>query len=177
MRPLFDETLPTPDLASTQCVIWNFAGLDLPTVTEEYVAHLHEQTTPGQRAAQALWGLGADLAVSIFFARPEQPDMLVVEECAPWTHSPGGQKTANKVIIRQGRKAWTGFAGISQQPIKDIKETLKHEFIDQRVCFGFKDAELARAHAAVVRPRSEPPPGPADELRVQHQPGSARRSR
>ena len=144
LRPLFDETLPTPDLASTQCVIWNFAGLDLPTVTEEYVAHLHEQTTPGQRAAQALWGLGADLAVSIFFARPEQPDMLVVEECAPWAHSPGGQKTANKVIT-QGRKAWTGFAGISQQPIKDIKETLKHEFIDQRVCFGFKDAELARA--------------------------------
>jgi hypothetical protein len=144
LRPLFDETLPTPDLASTQCVIWNFAGLDLPTVTEEYVAHLHQQTTPCQRAAQALWGLGADLAVSIFFARPGQPDMLVVEECAPWAHSPGGQKTANKVIT-QGRKAWTGFAGISQQPIKDIKETLKHEFIDQRVCFGFKDAELARA--------------------------------
>ena len=144
LGPLFDETLPTPDLASTQCVIWNFAGLDLPTVTEEYVAHLHQQTTPGQRAAQALYGLGADLAVSIFFARPEQPDMLVVEECAPWTHSPGGQKTANK-MIPQGRKAWTGFAGISQQPINDIKETLKHEFIDQRVCFGFKDAELARA--------------------------------
>jgi len=82
--------------------------------------------------------------VSIFFARPEQPDMLVVEECAPWAHSPGGQKTANKVIT-QGRKAWTGFAGISQQPINDIKATLKHEFIDQRVCFGFKDAEVARA--------------------------------
>ena len=42
--------------------------------------------------------------------------MLVVEECAAWTHSPGGQKCANK-IIRQGRKAWTGF--VRHQPAPD----------------------------------------------------------
>jgi hypothetical protein len=125
-------------------VIWNFGGLELPTVGEEYTAHLHHQSTPGQRAAQALYGLGAALAQSLFFARPDRPDMLVVEECAAWTHSPGGQKCANKVI-RQGRKAWTGFVGISQQPIKDFHEVLEDEFIDQRLCLGFKDAGLAAA--------------------------------
>jgi AAA-like domain len=144
LRPLFDDTLPVPDLGAAACVIWNFGGLELPTVGEEYTAHLHHQSTPGQRAAQALYGLGAALAQSLFFARPDRPDMLVVEECAAWTHSPGGQKCANKAI-RQGRKAWTGFVGISQQPIKDFHEVLEDEFIDQRLCLGFKDAGLAAA--------------------------------
>jgi hypothetical protein len=144
LRPLFDDTLPIPNLAAAACVIWNFGGLELPTVGEEYTAHRHQQTTPGQRAAQALYGLGAALAQSLFFARPDRPDLLVVEECAAWTHSPGGQKCANKVI-RQGRKAWTGFVGISQQPIKDFHDVLEDEFIDQRLCLGFKDTGLAEA--------------------------------
>ncbi|BBZ15521.1 ATP-binding protein [Mycobacterium branderi] len=143
LRALFDETLPVPDLAETQCVIWNFAGLELPAVGEEYAAHLHELTTPGQRAAQALYGLGADLAQSLFFSRPERPDILEVEECAAWTNSPGGQKCANKVI-RQGRKAWTGFVGISQHPIKDFA-VLEDEFIDQRLCLGFNKVAIAKA--------------------------------
>jgi hypothetical protein len=142
LAPLFDDTLPTPNLRA-QCVIWNFGGLALPTVTEEYTAHLHRQTTPAQRAAQALFGLGAELAQSQFFARPDRPDVLVVEECAAWTHSPGGQKCANK-IIRQGRKAWTGFCAISQHPITDFA-VLEDEFIDQRLCLGFTDAALAEA--------------------------------
>ena len=143
LAPLFDEALPVPRLGSAQCVIWNFGGLQLPTVTEEYTAHLHSQTTPGQRAAQALHGLGAELAQSLFFSRPDRPDVLVVEECAAWTNSPGGQKCANKVI-RQGRKAWTGFCAISQHPLKDFA-VLEDEFIDQRLCLGFKDAGLAEA--------------------------------
>ena len=69
--------------------------------------------------------------------------MLLVEECAAWTHSPGGQKCANK-IIRQGRKAWTGFCAISQHPITDFA-VLEDEFIDQRLCLGFTDAALAEA--------------------------------
>jgi AAA-like domain len=142
LAPLFDDTLPVPNLFA-QCVIWNFAGLTLPTVGEEHSAHLHAQTTPGQRAALALYGLAAELAQSLFFARPEQPDMLVVEECAAWTHSPGGQKCANR-IIRQGRKAWTGFCGVSQHPIKDFT-VLEDEFIDQRLCLGFNDSRLAEA--------------------------------
>jgi len=142
LAPLFDDTLPTPNLAA-QCVIWNFGGLTLPTVTEEYTAHLHRQTTPAQRAAQALFGLGAELAQSLFFSRPDRPDVLVVEECAAWTHSPGGQKCANK-IIRQGRKAWTGLCAISQHPITDFA-VLEDEFIDQRLCLGFSDAALAEA--------------------------------
>ena len=144
LRPLFDESLPAPQLAAAGCVIWNFGGLELPTVGEEYTAHLHQQSTPGQRAAQALYGLGAALAQSLCFARPQRPDMLVVEECAAWTHSPGGQKCAN-TVIRQGRKAWTGFLGISQQPIKDFHDVLEDEFIDQRLCLGFRDSELAAA--------------------------------
>jgi hypothetical protein len=83
------------------------------------------------------------VAQSIFFGRPDQPDMLVVEECAAWTNSPGGQKCAN-TIIRQGRKAWTGFCGISQQPIKDFA-VLEDEFIDQRLCLGFKRSDIAKA--------------------------------
>jgi hypothetical protein len=140
---MFDDTLPVPALGSAQCVIWNFGGLQLPTVTEEYTAHLHRRTTPATRAAQALYGLGAELAQSLFFARPNRPDMLLVEECAAWTHSPGGQKCANK-IIRQGRKAWTGFCAISQHPITDFA-VLEDEFIDQRLCLGFTDPALAEA--------------------------------
>jgi hypothetical protein len=143
LGPLFDETLPVPKLASTQCVIWNFGGLELPTADEEYTAHLHDKAAPGKHAAQALYGLGVELAQSIFFSRPDRPDILEVEECAAWTHSAGGQKTANK-IIRQGRKAWTGFVGISQHPIKDFA-VLEDEFIDQRLCLGFKKSEIARA--------------------------------
>jgi AAA-like domain len=142
LAPLFDDSLPAPNLLA-QCVIWNFGGLQLPTVTEEYTAHLHRQTTPAQRAAQALFGLGAELSQSLFFARADRPDVLMVEECSAWTHSPGGQKCANK-IIRQGRKAWTGFCAISQHPITDFA-VLEDEFIDQRLCLGFTDAALAEA--------------------------------
>src|ERR1700675_3862925 len=75
LGPLFDETLPVPNLASTQCVIWNFGGLELPTADEEYTAHLHDKAAPGKHAAQALYGLGVELAQSIFFSRPDRPDI------------------------------------------------------------------------------------------------------
>lgn len=140
LAPMFDDTLERPDL-SRQLVIWNFGGLKLPTVSEEYQAHRHHQTTPSQRAAQALYGMAAELAQSLFFSRDTQPDILVVEECAAWTHSPGGQKCAN-TIIRQGRKAWTLFMGISQSPRTDFG-VLEDEFIEQRICLGFKDAAIA----------------------------------
>ena len=141
LAPMFDDTLPRPDL-STQLVIWNFGGLKLPTVTEEYQAHLHQQSTPSQRAAQALYGMAAELAQSLFFSRDTAPDILVVEECAAWTHSPGGHKCAN-TVIRQGRKAWTLFVGISQSPRADFG-VLEDEFIEQRICLGFKDATIAQ---------------------------------
>jgi hypothetical protein len=146
LRALFDDTLPVAHLGAARAVVWNTAGLELPTVGEEYVAHLHQRTTPRQRAGQAIYGLAADLAQSIFFARPHRPDVLVVEEAAPLTNSPGGQKCCNR-IIRQGRKSWTGFVGISQHPIRDFA-VLEHEFIDQRLCLAFKDAALARATLA-----------------------------
>jgi hypothetical protein len=138
--PMFDEALPVPDL-SKQLVIWNFGGLRLPTVSDEYAAHLHRQSTPSQRAAQALYGMAADLAQSLFFSRPAQPDILWVEECAAWTHSPGGQRCAN-TIIRQGRKAWTLFGGVSQAPRTDFG-VLEDQFIEQRILLGFRDAAIA----------------------------------
>jgi hypothetical protein len=140
LAPMFDEALPVPDL-SKQLVIWNFGGLKLPTVTEEYQPHLHQQSTPSQRAAQALYAMAAELARSLFFSRDTQPDFLVVEECAAWTHSPGGQKCANE-IIRQGRKVWTQFVGISQSPRHDFG-VLEDEYIEQRICLGFKEATIA----------------------------------
>ncbi len=143
LRALFDEALPVADLSGAAAVVWNTAGLELPSVDEEYVAHLHDRTTPRQRAGAAIYGLAADLAQSIFFSRPQRPDVLVVEEAAPLTNSPGGQKCCNR-IIRQGRKSQTGFVGISQHPIKDFA-VLEDEFIDQRLCLAFKDSRLARA--------------------------------
>jgi hypothetical protein len=143
LRALFDESLPLADLSGAAVVVWNTAGLELPTVGEEYVAHLHDRTTPRQRAGAAIYGLAADLAQSIFFSRPQRPDILVVEEAAPLTNSPGGQKCCNR-IIRQGRKSQTGFVGISQHPLKDFA-VLEDEFIDQRLCLAFKDSRLARA--------------------------------
>ena len=140
LQPLFDDASPAPDL-SRQLVIWNFGGLKLPTVTEEYQAHLHHQSSPSQRAAQALYGMAAELAQSLFFSRDTQPDVLVVEECAAWTHSPGGQKCAN-TFIRQGRKAWTQFVGISQAPRDDFG-VLEDHFIEQRICLGFKESTIA----------------------------------
>lgn len=140
LAPMFDESLPVPDL-SAQLVIWNFGGLKLPTVTEEYQAHLHHQSTPSRRAAQALYGLAAELAESLFFSRPTQPDVLVVEECAAWTHSPGGQRCAN-TLIRQGRKAWTQFVAVSQSPRRDFG-VLEDDFIRQRMCLGFETEDIA----------------------------------
>jgi hypothetical protein len=143
VRALFDQSLPVADLSGAAAVVWNTAGLELPTIDEEYVAHLHDRTTPRQRAGAAIYGLAADLAQSIFFSRPQRPDILVVEEAAPLTNSPGGQKCCNR-IIRQGRKSQTGFVGISQHPLKDFA-VLEDEFIDQRLCLAFRDARLARA--------------------------------
>ena len=143
LRALFEESLPVAELSGAAAVVWNTAGLELPSVDEEYVAHLHERTTPRQRAGAAIYGLAADLAQSIFFSRPQRPDVLVVEEAAPLTNSPGGQKCCNR-IIRQGRKSQTGFVGISQHPIKDFA-VLEDEFIDQRLCLAFRDSGLARA--------------------------------
>jgi hypothetical protein len=143
LRALFDESLPVAGLSGVAAVVWNTAGLELPSVDEEYVAHLHERTTARQRAGAAIYGLAADLAQSIFLSRPQRPDILVVEEAAPLTNSPGGQKCCNR-IIRQGRKSQTGFVGISQHPIKDFA-VLEVEFIDQRLCLAFRDATLARA--------------------------------
>lgn len=140
LAPMFDETSPPPDL-SRQLVIWNFGGLKLPTVTEEYQAHLHHQSSPSQRAAQVLYGMAAELASSLFFSRDTQPDVFVVEECAAWTHSPGGRKCAN-TLIRQGRKAWTAFLGISQAPRHDFG-VLEDHFIEQRICLGFKESTIA----------------------------------
>ncbi|MBV8928132.1 MAG: ATP-binding protein, partial [Mycobacteriaceae bacterium] len=143
LQALFDEALPAPELSRAAAVVWNTATLELPTVSEEYTAHLHDLTTPRQRAGQAIYGLAADLSQTIFFARRDKPDVLVVEEAAPLTNSAGGQKCCNRVI-RQGRKSWTGFVGISQHPIKDFA-VLEDEFIDQRLCLGFKDPALAKA--------------------------------
>jgi hypothetical protein len=143
LRAVFDDTLPVADLSRAAAVIWNTATLELPSVGEEYVAHLHHLTTPRQRAGQAIYGLAADLSQTVFFGRRDRPDVLVVEEAAPLTNSPGGQKCCNR-IIRQGRKSWTGFVGISQHPIKDFA-VLEDEFIDQRLCLAFKDATLAQA--------------------------------
>jgi hypothetical protein len=143
LRALFDESLPVTDLSRVAAVVWNTAGLELPSIDEEYVAHLHDRTAPRQRAGQAVYGLAADLAQTIFFSRPQRPDVLVVEEAAPLTNSPGGQKCCNR-IIRQGRKSQTGFVGISQHPIKDFA-VLEDEFVDQRLCLAFRDAGLAAA--------------------------------
>jgi hypothetical protein len=143
LNALFDESLPVADLSGAAAVVWNTAGLDLPTVGEEYVAHLHDRTTPRQRAGAAIYGLAADLAQAIFFGRPYRPDVLLVEEAAPLTNSPGGQKCCNR-IIRQGRKSQTGFVGISQHPMKDFA-VLEDEFIDQRLCLAFRDSRLATA--------------------------------
>jgi hypothetical protein len=140
LAPMFDDSLPAPDL-SAQLVIWNFGGLKLPSVTEEYQSHLHHQSTPSQRAAQALYGMAADLAQSLFFSRGTGSDVLVVEECAAWTHSPGGQRCAN-TVIRQGRKSSTALVGISQAPRRDFG-VLEDEFIEQRICLGFKTSEIA----------------------------------
>jgi hypothetical protein len=142
LRALFEESLPVAELSGAAAVVWNTAGLELPSVDEEYIAHLHERTTPRQRAGAAIYGLAADLAQSIFFSRPQRPDVLVVEEAAPLTNSPGGQKCCNR-IIRQGRKSQTGFVGLSQHPIKDFA-VLEDEFIDQRLCLAFRDSGLAR---------------------------------
>lgn len=142
LTALFDETLPAPDLAGAQCVLWSLAGLpDLPTVTEHYEAHLHKFSTPGQRAAAALYALGTDYTQALFFADPTRPDVMIVEEAEAWTNSPAGRKTANKVIC-QGRKSWTGLVGVSQHPIQTFTP-LRHEFITQRICLAFKDAGIA----------------------------------
>jgi hypothetical protein len=143
LRAVFDEALPVADLSRAAAVVWNTATLELPSVTEEYAAHLHHLTTPRQRAGQAVYGLAADLSQMIFFGRRNRPDVLVMEEAAPLTNSPGGQKCCNR-MIRQGRKSQTGFVGISQHPIKDFA-VLEDEFIDQRLCLGFKDPRLAEA--------------------------------
>ncbi len=140
LAPMFDESLPVPDL-SKQLVIWNFGGLKLPSVNEEYQAHLHSQTTPSMRAAQALYGLAADLAQSLFFSRDTQPDFLVVEECAPPGHTrPAGSAART---LSSGRAARSGHSSSASARATQRLRVLEDEFIEQRILLGFKEASIA----------------------------------
>jgi hypothetical protein len=144
LAALFDESLPAPDLAGAQCVLWNLGGLpDLPTVGEHFAEHLHRSSTPGARAAAALYTLSLGYAQTAAFNNPLQPDVIIIEEAEALTNSPGGQKTINRIIC-QGRKSQTGFVGVSQHPIATFMP-LRHEFISQKLCLAFKDASLAAA--------------------------------
>ena len=78
---------------------------------------------------------------------------------------------AQTSIIRQGRKAWTQFLGISQSPRTDFG-VLEDEFIEQRICLGFKDATIAEDTLRWCNRDLERHPGATDRLRHQHQPGA-----
>ena len=112
-------------------------------MTEEYTAHLHHRTTPRRGPRRRSTGWPPNWRSRCSSPARVGPTCWWSRSARRWTHSPGGQKCANK-IIRQGRKAWTGFCAISQHPIKDFA-VLEDEFIDQRLCLGFNDAGLAEA--------------------------------
>ena len=144
LRALFDETLPVADLAGAAAVIWNIAGLELPTVTEEYVAHLHDQTTPGQRAAPGdlrawppIWRSRSSSPA------PSSPTCWWWRSAPPGPIRPAGRKLPTRSSARAA-KPGPGSCGISQHPIKDFA-VLEDEFIDQRLCLAFKDSEHGRA--------------------------------
>ena len=73
LAPMFDDSLPLPDL-SRQLVIWNFGGLKLPTVTEEYRAASAsaDHPAPARRAGLVRAGRGAG-AVAVLLAATPSP--------------------------------------------------------------------------------------------------------
>lgn len=142
LRALWDTALPVPNFAEHQILIWNTAWLDLPTNEESTTEHLHAEMTPRQRAARALYGLAVDTNVQLFYARPKEPSMLIVEECYDWINSAAGGKAAYR-LMTQGRKVAAGGLFIVQNPVKVFKR-IGSEFITQRLNYGYKDEDMAR---------------------------------
>ncbi|MBN7567161.1 ATP-binding protein [Mycobacteroides abscessus subsp. massiliense] len=143
LRALWDQNLDVPDFAKHQILIWNVAWLDLPTNEETTTEHLHAEMTPRQRAARALYGLAVDTNMQLFYARPKEPSVLIVEECYDWINSAAGGKAAYR-LMTQGRKVSAAGLFIVQNPVKVFKR-IGSEFITQRLNFGFKDPDMARA--------------------------------
>ncbi|MFA4085243.1 ATP-binding protein [Mycobacteroides salmoniphilum] len=142
LKALWDADLTVPNFADYQILIWNVAWLDLPTTEESSTEHLHAEMTPRQRAARALYGLAIDTNMQLFFSRPKEPSVLVVEECYDWINSAAGQKAAYR-LMTQGRKVDANGLFIVQNPVKTFNR-IGSEFITQRMNFGFKDSGMAR---------------------------------
>ncbi|MGD9620633.1 MAG: ATP-binding protein [Mycolicibacterium sp.] len=142
LRALWDQELQVPDFTRYQVVVWNTAWLELPTSEESTTAHLHEEITPRQRAARAIYGLAIDTIMQVFTSRPQEQSMLVVEECYDWIQSAAGAKAAYR-LMTQGRKSNTGLTAVVQNPVKTFKR-IGSEFVTQKLNFGFKDAGMAR---------------------------------
>lgn len=144
LRALFDRGLEVPDFAKYQILLWNVAWYDLQDSEQASSEHTQRDETPRQRAGRALYGLAIDTNLQMFFSRPKEQSMLVLEECYEWIQSAAGSKAAYK-IMTQGRKHNTGALFIAQNMVKMFRR-MGYEFITQQLNFGFKDSDVARAH-------------------------------
>ncbi len=144
--PIFDDTLPVPDLHSIDVSIWNTGSLDLPDAEEMSTPHLYASLSDRQRASVAIYSMIVRLARITFFSTGKQRfGLIVLEEAGALLNSRAGAKDAH-LISRRARKHYTGMIIITQNMIKDL-ELMGAEFITQQLIFPVEDETLAKAVA------------------------------
>lgn len=144
MRALTDELLEAPDISKLSGLVWNMAGIPLPTSTENDTEHLASRISRRERAGQAIYGICAELSQQLFFNDSQSSDFIVLEEAEGYLNSPAGGKRAHK-ITREARRLKTGLVVISQNLINDCRK-MGTEFVTQTILTRFDEDDVAKAH-------------------------------
>lgn len=144
MQSMFDESLPAPRIEKLSALIWNMAGLALPSALEHETAHLAARIPRRERAGQAIYGICAALSQHLFASAPDSHDVLVVEEAEAYANSPAGAKRLHK-ITRESRRLDWGLIVVSQNLVRDLR-AVGTEFVTQTILTRFDDDDVAKDH-------------------------------
>ena len=144
MQALFDEGLAAPKIATLSGLVWNMAGVVLPTAEEHEAAHRAARITRRERAGQAIYGICAELSQQLFFNDSQSNDFIWLEEAEGYLNSPAGGKRAHK-ITREARRLKTGLGVVSQNLVKDCRK-MGTEFVTQTILTRFDDDAVAKEH-------------------------------
>jgi hypothetical protein len=171
-QAIFDEHLPTPDLASLDVSIWQMGSLDMPTADEMSDPVMFNSLSDRKRASVAICGMLFRLARVTFFSNEERFGLIVLEEAAAVLNSRAGAADVH-LFSRRIRKVFTGLVIITQDPIADLA-LMGDQFVTQQLIMPFESQELARKVARRAGIRLDEYPDIEDQFLAEPDPEEMR---
>lgn len=171
-QAIFDEHLPTPDLASLDVSIWQMGSLDMPTADEMSDPVMFNSLSDRKRASVAICGMLFRLARVTFFSNEECFGLIVLEEAAAVLNSRAGAADVH-LFSRRIRKVFTGLVIITQDPIADLA-LMGDQFVTQQLIMPFESQELARKVARRAGIRLDEYPDIEDQFLAEPDPEEMR---